>query len=556
VARVGKACAVFVLAVLAVAGGWEGIRYATLRLALAHAHREFSQGDYLRAEFWTGRAFAADQKNVEAMRLMAEIDEVRENPSALGWRIQVARREPGNTEDIMAWAKCALRFGQTEMAADVLNTLPADFKNRNAEYHELMAGCALAGHETGLAEAYFVQAAELGQDNPVNRVNLVAFRLANASSPEVRAAAARELEGDLADSRVSLFAARALLGDAVRNRDRARAHRFAEKLRSLPQHNLTDDLTCLEAVMGEPAFRPALEAIEHRAASDARWVTETGAWLNTHGMAAETLRWFAQLPQPVQSNLRVQMTASESYLAMSDWKGLKTYLGNFYWDDCEFLRTAMLIRCQRELSEPWEGDWGHLVTSVEANPPDDLLLSQLVAGWQWRTETAELLWEAAARPQTESKALEYLWDFYSKTNETIELLRVAKAQLTLNPSNPSMKNNCAFLSLLLFGASEDSERLAQEASTTNPGIPEWAATYAYALHLDGKEPEAKRVMEKLSPEALGRPGIALYYAIVLAANGDYAKARESLVKLNPAGMLPEEQKLAADLAQQLNLASR
>ena len=133
-----------------------------------------------------------------------------------------------------------------------------------------------------------------------------------------------------------------------------------------------------------------------------------------------------------------------------------------------------------------------------------------------------------------------------------QLWRVAKAQIELDPTNPTKKNNAAFLSLLLYGASERSERLAREASTTNPKVPEWAATYAYALHLAGKEPEAKRVMENLSPEALGRPGIALYYAIVLAANGDNARAKETLAKLNPTGMLPEEQKLATELAQKLN----
>jgi Flp pilus assembly protein TadD len=537
-------------------GGWEGFRYAKLHLALERAHREFSQGEFMRAEFWTGRAFGVDEQNIEATRLMAEIDEAQNKPAALAWRIKVAQREPGNTEDIMAWAKCALRFGQDEMAVNALKGLPPDFKNRSAEYHELMAGCALAAHETGLAEANFITAAELDHGNPVYRANLSAFHLTNSSSPEIRTAAARDLEGALADSRASLFAARALLADAIRNKDNARAQRFADKLRALPEHTFSDDLSCLEAVMPEPAFHPALDQIEHRAGSSALWTIEAGEWLNSHGMAAETQRWFAQLPREIQSNVRVQMTAAESHVATYDWNGLETFLVKCRWDDCEFLRRAMLVRCKRELSQPWQDDWTQLVTDSKANPPNGLLLAQFVIGWGWRNEAINLLWDAAARPRTDSQALRYLWNLYSQTNETLELLRVAKAQLDLDPSNPAMKNNYAFLSLLLFGASEPSERLAQEASTANPSVPEWAATYAYALHLAGKESEAKKVMDHLSIEALGRPGIALYYAIVLAANGDTAKARECLSKLNQSGMLPEEQKLAAGLAQQLNVASR
>jgi hypothetical protein len=250
------------------------------------------------------------------------------------------------------------------------------------------------------------------------------------------------------------------------------------------------------------------------------------------------------------------MTAAEAHLSMHDWSGLETFLAKCHWDDGEFLRRAMLIRCKRELAEPWKKEWKELEIEVDAHPPDGFLLAQLVIGWNWRDETINLLWEAATKPITAPKALQSLWDLYSRTNETRKLLRVARAQSDLEPANPTKKNNDAFLSLLLNGASERSELLAREASAANPNVPEWAATYAYALHLAGKESEAKKVMEKLPSEALGRSGIALYFAIILAANGDDAKAKESLSKLNPNGMLPEEQKLAADLARQLKVQSR
>jgi hypothetical protein len=417
----------------------------------------------------------------------------------------------------------------------------------------MMAGFALAGHENGLAEARLSKAVELDRANPLYRVNLAAFQLTNASSPEIQAAAAGELEGELSDPRVSLFAARALLDDAIRKGGRARAQRFSEKLLSLPDHNFNDELSCLEVVFPGPAFPPALREIERRAESNALWVTEAGDWLNGHGMADETLRWFAGLPEPLQSNVRVQMTRAEGYIGTGDWQGLQTFLAKCKWDLGEYLRRAMLIRCKRELSQPWEKEWRQLVTDVDANPPESLLLAQFVTGWKWRNEAIDLLWGAATKPQTASQALQYLLGIYSNSNETGELLRVARAQLELDPMNPAKKNNEAFLSLLLAGPSERSERHAREAWTSNPKVPGWAATYAYALHLAGKESEAKKVMDRLPPEAIGRPGVALYYAIVLAANGDRARAKECLAKLNPTGMLPEEKKLAADLAQQLNV---
>src|SRR5205085_500362 len=120
-----------------------------------------------------------------------------------------------------------------------------------------------------------------------------------------------DLESVPPDSPAAAFAARALLVDAIRTRDEARARNFAERLHSLSQHTFSDELSCLEAFLALTAFRPALEQVEERAKSEPQWATATGEWLNAHGMAAETLRWFPLLPAATQSNIRVQMAASE-----------------------------------------------------------------------------------------------------------------------------------------------------------------------------------------------------------------------------------------------------
>jgi len=532
----------------------EGFQYAKLHLAIGYAQKAFSVKQYQRAEFWTNRAFGTDPRNIEAIRLMAEINEVQDHPAALGWRIRLAQREPENAENIMAWAKSAIRFDQVEMALKALNSLPSEFKGRSAEYYELMAGCVSSTHYGSLAEGYFRKAAELDPGNPVRQINLASFRLMNSPDPNICSAAKLELEGKLSDSRVALYAVRSLLEDARRNKDRERVQRFAGKLRSIPGHNLSDDLACLDSAMSEPDFHHELEAVEDRAKSDAIEAAEVEEWLNARGMASESLRWFARLQGSIQSNTRAQMSTADSYLVLYDWSGLKDFLAKCNWGGGEFLKRAMLSRCNREIGEPWEKDWKQLVTETNANPPESLLLARLVTGWNWSNEAIELLWGASARSETASDALKCLWDFYYRTGNTLELLRVSKAQLELEPSNPLRKNNEAFLALLLNGGSARSERLASEASAANPNVPEWAATYAYALHLAGKEIEAAKVMKALPPLAFSRPGVALYYAIVLAATGENARAKELLTNLNPAGMLPEERKLAADLDEQLQVA--
>ncbi|HSI13580.1 MAG TPA: hypothetical protein VK961_16160 [Chthoniobacter sp.] len=554
--RAAKALALLLLVAVGTFGCWEGFRQAKLHLALKRAHREAANRQFMRAEFWTSRAFTADPKSVEATRLMAEIYEAQDRPEGLGWRIRVVQRAPHSTADVLAWAKSAFRFGRRDMALNALKSLPSDFQSKSSDFHELMAGCALGVNDLAGADLHFQKALELDRDNPVQHVNLAAFQLTYSNDRATRVTAGQYLEGALNNPQARLYAARALLTLAMRSRDRTAARNFAEKLRAMPEHTFSDDLNCLEVSIGEPAFQPALAEIEHRAETDPQWPLEVSNWLNAHGMAAETRRWFAQLPEPLQANVRLQMAVAESYLALADWNGLETFLAPLHWDEGEFLRRAMIIRSKRERSYPWEKEWAQFAADVAAKPPDGFLLAQVMVGWKWREQALQLLWDATVQPSTNPLALQSLWDLYSQKNETREMLKVARAQVELDPSNATRKNNEAFLSLLLHGASARAERLAREATTSDPNVAEWAATYAYALHLAKKDAEAKRVLASLTPEARSRPGVGLYYAIVLAANGDEALAREALEKLDSRGMLPEERKLASELAEQLHLAIR
>ena len=207
------------LAALVLAGGAVGFRYVNLQLALRRAHGEFLKKQFTRAEFWANGALRIEPTNVGATRLMAEINEAQDRPAALYWRIRAAQLEPANPGNIMAWAKSALRFGQTDLALRALKSLKADVAAKSAEYEELMAGCALASHATRDAESHFMKAMEIDPGNPLHRVNLEAFRLGNAPDPEARKIAASALEGMLADPKVSLVAVRALLSDALRHKD-------------------------------------------------------------------------------------------------------------------------------------------------------------------------------------------------------------------------------------------------------------------------------------------------------------------------------------------------
>ncbi len=551
VARLGKIVLILLCVGALAVGGWYGVKEARLRLALSRAHREFDAGQFMRSEFWSGRALKVDGDNAEATRIIAQIYEVQDMRVAVEWRMRASQRAPGNTADVLAWAKCAFHFKDINLTLKALNKLPSDFKETSADAHELMGGCALARGQKAVAAAEFAKAAELDPKNPLHQVNLAAIQLTESTNPNDREAAARKLESLVADPAVNLAALRALLNDAIRSQDAERAARFVAKVRAHAGHTFDDELNCLEAEMRTPAFQTSLQAAERAAATEGLKAMTLTDWLTDRGMAGETLHWSATLPVATQTNTRVQMSVAEAYAALYDWEGLKRFLEHCQWKDGDYLKMALEVRAKRAQSEPWEDEWKQLLAEVAQHPPQPFLLGELAISWNWRKEALELLWVAAADAKTQAQALTDLWELYAKSRETRELLRVAKAQSEMDPLNPAYKNSEAFLSLLLYGYTGRAERLAHEATVEKPAVPEWATTYAFALNLAGKRAEAKEVIDSIPAEEEGRPGVALYCALVLAANGEADRAWACLDKTDPAGLLPEERKLAEKLAQQL-----
>ena len=548
----GKAL-ILLLVVLVAAGGWPGFKSAKYHLAIQRARREIARKDFNHAEFWGEQALSVNPNSPDAARVMAEINEAQDMPESLSWRIRVVQLAPESIPDHMAWAKCAVRFEHDQMARRALESLPDTFKPKSAEYNELMAGLASKGGMSAAAGFFFSKAAEIDPGNPIYKVNLAAFQLAYSHQPDSQAEAEQQLEALAKDPLVDVYAVRSLLDHALFTNNKAKAKSLSALLLSLPRHEFSDSIRSLRAMLDEPDFDSLIQKTEREAEKDPVSITEMGDWLNAHGRAKETNRWFDQLPEHERGNIGVQMTEAQALLDLQNWKALETILQGCHWRAGDYIKIAMIIRCHRELSLPWENDWKELKTQVTMTPPHGILLARMVIGWNWEKESISLLWDATTRPETESEALDCLWEIYRANNDTPELLRVARQQLNIEPSNPERKNNSAFLSLLVEGASTKTCQLAYQAYQANPKDPGRAATYAYSLHLTGEDQEAEKVMRNLPPEAVRFPGIAFYQALIFDSVGKATEARETLMRLNSQGMLAEERKMALDLARKLKI---
>jgi Flp pilus assembly protein TadD len=71
-----------------------------------------------------------------------------------------------------------------------------------------------------------------------------------------------------------------------------------------------------------------------------------------------------------------------------------------------------------------------------------------------------------------------------------------------------------------------------------------ASTYAFALHLQGRDKQGLAVLRKFQPSELTQPSVALYFGVLLAATGNAEEAVPWLQIAQTKGhLLPEEQEL-------------
>jgi hypothetical protein len=186
--------------------------------------------------------------------------------------------------------------------------------------------------------------------------------------------------------------------------------------------------------------------------------------------------------------------------------------------------------------------WRAALKAAQSKPAQLIAIAQLAEGWGYSANAEEAWWMIANSNDNAKIALTSLQRLYTAQLDTRGLHRVAKRALELNPLDVVAANNCASLGLLLNGDST-ARRLAAKLHAEHPTNRAFAATYAYALHTEGKVAEALQLMETLKEAELRHPAIATYYVVMLVDSGRMDLARSFLTDAQRARLLPEEEQL-------------
>ena len=534
-----------VVLVIAAAVAFRG--YGELRKQnLARQTQQFvERGDYQSAVLVARRLLELDPKNLIACRAMAEMAEKSGSADALTWRTRIAHLEPGVVANQLALARTALRVGRPGLADTVLRAVPEAARN-GAEYHQVSGMHALAQRDPVAAERHFAAAHEAEPANPQVGLHLQVIRLAAGGAG---AAEARTSLAELAkQSGVRPEALRALTSDALARQDRQAAINWATQLQAEPRSTFADALLNFQAVESTDAAAPALEALKAKAAESPRTAAELISWLNRNGMAIVADHWSKQLPKEIAAAQPVPLAIAETYSFRREWSALRDWVESNDWGDYNGFRLAVLSHALRRLTPSErptaeaQAAWRSALKLSQKRPERLLAMAQLAEGWGYTSDAEEAWWMVADGNEQTRNGLTALQRLYRAKQDTRGLFRVARRAFELNPGDLVAANNCANFGLLLTGDST-SRRLAAKLHADHPTNSTFAATYAFALKVEGKLEEALKLMETLDEEQLRHPSIAPYYVVMLVESGNIERARSYLVHAKRATLLPEEQQL-------------
>jgi cytochrome c-type biogenesis protein CcmH/NrfG len=540
------------LALVAALGLWffgrPAYRHYKETRALEQAKRFAAKGDLRNASLSARQAYQVNPANLEACRILAETAERSRLPQALDWRRRIVELAP-TTENRVTLAATALHAQSSPfpLASQILEEL-ADSAKNVAAYHAVCGELALRSNKALQADKCYAEASRLEPTNQMHQLNLAVLRL-HATNSTLAAEARTRLEGLRADPQVGHVALRWLVAETLTLKDLALANQYSSQLVADPKATLEDRLQQL-AILKErdPAnYRDYLAWLQKSALTNGPDIYPITMWMVGQHLADEALRWHSELPQKLQEDQPAPLARVNCFLAKKDWGGLETYLQKQKWGELEFLRYAFLSQAAAKQQHELVSDTRWRTAMQQGGDRLGALtaLLQLSEAWARPQAKEDLLWEIANRFPHERWALVELGRIYVAGGNTRGLNKLYSMVANYDSANLIAKNELTATSLLLKIRLAEAHQAAKELYTQRSDDAVVVSTYAYSLHLQGRNKEGLAALEKLKSQDLEIPAIALYYGLLLTANDQSGKAARYFTLAQQSPLLPEEKELLA-----------
>jgi hypothetical protein len=539
------------LTLLVLGGAYAGYReYMSIRQGrlVKQARKYLARSDITRARLCLRGALVHNPQDLEACRLMAQLDEASHSPGALLWRGRVVELNPRSLDDRLALAQTASSLRDFSAAFNALEGVSPEDK-KTAAYQKMAGAVATAAGQFADAEARYLEAARLEPANLSTQLSLAAVRLhgTNVTSLNEARASLKLMAASPANPAIRCQALRELALDAMRWKQMDEALAVSQALLRQTNSVFNDRLLRLGVLQEaqDAGFKQALAACQHEAAQNPTNLAELANWEMLKIPVSDTLAWLRSLPAPVQTTLPAAMVLAQCYTKVGDWPELQTALEHQNWAELEFLRHAYQARALRgqDLLSSSKAQWEQALRLTRDREADLAMLLSLTAQWNWSAEEEDILWSIVNKYPREKWAVRRLSYVLAVGGRTRSLMKLYNQETRRAPSDLAAKNNVAMTALLLGEQEMRPLELAREVYQKEPTNSNYASTYALALHLRTNDVEALKVLEQLNPRELEQPTISGCYGLVLLSTGHATKARKYLDLTSKVLLLPEERQL-------------
>ena len=535
--------------------GWSMVKGRYLRWSsgrqVRHAAKFIAEGDYAHAMLEARKALDANPMDFTATRIVAQaLEGTGSMAAAAKWRSRLDSIQPGDRENILAWATDSLKAGDVPAAERIFAMLKPAPKD-DAGYHAAAAAIALIKRDTAGAEKRWAEAARLDPGEEHYRIRLAVLRLGSKGAG-LHDGAVKILQELSRKPAKAAEALRALQADATNYRDWAKALEYANVLVADPRATFADKLTRLATLRAMKSDEAAAYLIELRngALSNQGDLYLLFMWMNQHDLALMVSEWSRTLPADVIGVPPTCVSVADAYVRSLEWQRLREYLEDRPWGESDYMRRAFLARALERLDEGEQAaqEWKDGISAAHSRPDACERLERLVRlaiGWGWEQRAQEVMWTMANSPNCPRWMLDALWLIAIENLNTGQLQKLAGILAKVDSKSVIFRNNYAFFSLLIRSEDGNPHREAEKLFHENPGDATVAVTRGLSLYQQGRAAEAAAITANVPPEELKKPQNALYHSIFLTGSGDSTKAAEFLPFAQQGKMFAEEKSLLA-----------
>ncbi|MEY2480952.1 MAG: hypothetical protein QOI04_1879 [Verrucomicrobiota bacterium] len=527
---------------------------------LSRAHTMLAQQHFDQAIKAAQQALQVRPNSIIAFRILAEATEKQNRADTVAWRAQIARLSPRDLDAQLNLASAALRFGQLDIARRALENVAPEDRDR-AAFHVVAGWLAHAQGNEVEVEQHFAAAVKREPNNDLYQFNLAVLQI-RSDDMQKSTTARSTLERLVKVAGFRTAALRALLNDAVQQRDFERAGGFAQDLQMSQHVTFADYLLCLDFYrkLDEKKFAALLEKVKPVAARNPGDLALLLDWMNKNGLAADTLKWIEKLAPELTANPPPAISIAEAFTEMKNWSRLKRWTRGGSWDEADYLRLAYQAYAARQsrlsaADAEFDSIWHSAERAAFDRPERELDLARLATKWNLTTE-AEQIWQRLAKDTPHRReALESLFAIYRASNNLKNLFLTARSLHEMSPNESMLTANYARLGLILEQNTEEFRRLAKDAYDKAPNDTNCAVTFAFSLYTIGRTAEGIEVLKKIPSENLHDPHAAVYTAVLLIDENQNDLAKEYVDVAQRGPIYSEEKKLLEEALAKLRAES-